>query len=51
MKIAYSVGNLLLIYIVVISVYPIIAQNPWTDLHQILIGELGRTKGMFLAWF
>ena len=24
--------------------------NPWTDLPQILIGELGRPTGMFLAW-
>ena len=25
--------------------------TPLTDLHQILIGELGRIPGMFLAWF
>ena len=25
--------------------------NPRTDLPQIIIRELGRTSGMFLAWF
>ena len=25
--------------------------NPWTDLPRILIGELGRNTGMFLALF
>ena len=31
--------------------YPIITQNPFDDLPQILIGELVRTSGMYLAWF
>ena len=26
-------------------------EHPLTDSHLILIGELGRTTGMFLAWF
>ena len=26
-------------------------RNTWTDLPQILIGELKRATGMFLAWF
>ena len=30
-------------------VCPIITHNPWTNLPQILIGELERTTGMFLA--
>ena len=25
--------------------------NPWTNWSQILIGEIGRTTGMFLCWF
>ena len=25
--------------------------NPWTDLSQILIGEIGRAKGILIAWF
>ena len=32
-------------------VCPIITHNPWTDLPEILIWELGRTTGMFLALF
>ena len=28
-----------------------ILKNPWTDLPQILIWELGKPTGMFLAWF
>ena len=39
------------IYKVVISVclffVRLLLRNPWTDLPQILIGELGRPKGMF----
>ena len=31
-------------------VCPIITREPFTDLPQILIGELGKTMGMFLAW-
>ena len=31
---------------------PIITQlSRWTDLTHIVIGELGRHTGMFLAWF
>ena len=36
---------------VCLYVCPIIPQEPWTDLPQILIWELGKTTGMFLAWF
>ena len=45
------------IYKVVISVCPSVClfvrserRNPWTVLPQILIGELGRPKGIFLVW-
>ncbi len=34
-----------------IYVCSFVCRNPMTDLRQILIGELGRTTGMFLAWF
>ena len=30
---------------------PIITLNPLTNLPQILIGKLGRSTGMILAWF
>ena len=41
------------IYKVLISFFgcPIITHEPLTDMTQILIGELGRTTGMFLVWF
>ena len=36
---------------VCLIVCPIITQEPWSDLTQILIGEPASATGMFLAWF
>ena len=42
---------ILVIFIFVLFICTIKTHEPLTDLTQILIGQLGRTTGVYLAWF